>query len=214
MKYFLSACFFLIIFSENVFSQKDMQSVDIVVFSDLSAALKQADKVKHLDLSNQQIKITDEQFKKLCNIETLSLRNNNLTEVPHGIIYLSKLRSLDLSNNNIETLPWYIKKLTSLEEIYLNNEVNLNVEQSITVLNVLPKLRSLHLENDHLSTFPKNIFKLNYLENLYLNNNDIKKLPRDIKLPKNLKYIDLKMNKISELIDKENRFGKGIIIKF
>lgn len=183
-------------------------------FNKLSEALKNPKKVKRLDLTGQEVRLTDDVLKRFTNLEFLSLKDDHLSEVPHGIVYLSKLKVLDLSGNYIKELPEYIGKLKSLEEVYLNNESNLDLEQSIGVLNVLPNLRTLHLENDHLRFFPKNIVELKNLEKLYLTNNDIKELPRDIKLPKNLKLIDMKLNKLGAEIDKENRFGKGIIIEF
>jgi len=182
-------------------------------FTSLKNALKNPEIVTRIDLSNQEVQLTDAVLKQFKNIEFLSLKNDNLQEVPHGIMYLKKLKVLDLSGNEIEKLPRFLKKLTNLEEIYLNDEKNLDVDQSIGILTKLPKLKSLHLEGDHLKVIPKRVSKLNFLESLYLTNNDIKELPRNIKLPKNLKLIDLKMNEIGKQIDKENRFGKGLIIE-
>lgn len=183
-------------------------------FTSLENALKNPEIVTRIDLSNQEVQLTDAVLKQFKNIEFLSLKNDNLEEVPHGIVYLKKLKVLDLSGNDITELPRFMKKLKNLEEVYLNDETNLDVDQSIGILTKLPKLKSLHLEGDHLTTIPKSIAKLTFLESLYLTNNDIKELPRNIELPKNLKLIDLKMNEIGRQIDQENRFGKGLIIKF
>lgn len=183
-------------------------------FTKLSEALENPEAVKRLDLAGQEVNLTDDILKRFKNLEFLSLKDDHLKEVPHGIVYLSKLKVLDLSGNDISTLPRFMKKLKNLEEVFLNDETNLSVSQSLSVLNRLPKLRSLHMENDGLVELPENLFKLKSLEQLYLNNNKIEELPRNIKLPEGLKLIDLQMNEIGKEIDKENRFGKGLIIRF
>jgi Leucine-rich repeat (LRR) protein len=213
MRYSLFFLVILFLSCLSVEAQSVPENTDST-FTELNKALDHPKMVKRLNLADQDVKLSDAVLKKFSNLEYLSLKNDHLLEVPHGLVYLKKLKVLDLSGNDINELPSFMKRLRNLREVYLNNETNLDLNQAISVLDRLPKLTSLHLENDGLETIPTNVFKLRNLEKLYLNNNSIKELPRNIKFPENLKFIDLQMNEIGRQIDKENRFGKGLIIKF
>ncbi len=166
-------------------------------YSNLEEALKNAENVYRLDLSNQTPNLPpDTAWFRFKNLEYLSLRNDHLKEIPNGIGYLKNLKTLDLSGNDFKALPFSFSNLSNLRELFLNDETRMDVNQSLIMLKDLPKLSMLHLENDKLRSIPSNIFLMRNLETLYLNDNRITKIPRQLKRMKNLKYIDLHHNKL------------------
>ncbi len=177
-------------------------------FSNLSDALKNPEKVRFLNLSNQTEVIPNSVWEQFINLEYLSLKNDHLVQIPTGITTLKKLKTLDLSGNDFQTLPAEFIRLENLEELYLNDEKYMNLPKTIEVLSKLPNLKSLHLENDNLSTLPVEILEFKNLEFLYLNDNKFKEIPQ-IESLDHLKYLDLKNNNIQpELQDMKNlNFG-------
>jgi Leucine-rich repeat (LRR) protein len=184
-------------------------------FFNLNDALLTPEKVISLDLSNQNLIWENIKWEVFTNLEYLSLKNDNLTTIPDGIMRLSKLKSLDLSGNYFKTLPKTMKGLSRLEVLFLNDEKEFDLENSINVLSDLPNLKELHLENDNLKTLPKKFDKLKQLESLYLTNNKFIELPKPVMSLKHLQYLDLRKNNIdSNLQDLQNlNFGFKIDLK-
>ena len=54
-------------------------------------------------------------------LRILTLRSNQLTELPDSIQNLTQLESLDLSGNQLTSLPETIGNLTHLKTLYLSN---------------------------------------------------------------------------------------------
>lgn len=77
--------------SNSIIAQVDSSTSGKEYFS-LEEALKQAGKVKRLNLSNQQIQIPDTVWSKFTNLEYLSLKNDHLKKIPVGICNLKILR--------------------------------------------------------------------------------------------------------------------------
>lgn len=192
---------YLLFISSSIFGQNKE-------FTSIEEALENPEMVFRLNLNNQTIKLTDEEWQKFVNLEYLSLKNDQLKELPRGIGKLKTLKTLDLSGNNFKTLPNNFTKLVNLEELYLNDEKNLNLAKTLKMLAKLPKLKSLHLENDNIEALPKEILRFKNLEHLYLNDNILKKIPQ-VETLNHLKYLDLKNNNIKpELQDMKNlNFG-------
>jgi len=161
-------------------------------------ALKTPEKVYRLNLSNQKFKMPpDSIWARFSNLEYLNLKNDHLTNLPVGIGNLKNLKVLDLSGNNFKILPQSFSSLENLTEIYLNDEKKMDIDKSLLVIENLPNLRILHLENDNLKKIPENLLHFKHLEILYLNNNKFKQPPIiDLKILKNLNYIDLHDNKL------------------
>ncbi|WP_298120708.1 leucine-rich repeat domain-containing protein [Flavobacterium sp.] len=187
-------------FAQNIETEKE--------FTTLNDALKNPEKVFRLNLSNQDISISSEQWLRFVNLEYLKLKNDHLKEIPIAITKIKSLKTIDLSGNDFTNLPEEFSNLTNLEEIYLNDENNMNLPKTLSILAKLPKLKSLHLENDNISKLPNEILSFKNLENLYLNQNNFKKIP-EIQTLDHLKYLDLKDNNIKpELQDMKNlNFG-------
>lgn len=192
-------------FSQNIETEK--------VYTNIDEALKNPEKVYRLNLSNQEINLSNEQWKLFINLEYLNLKNDGLKQIPKEISNLKRLKILDLSGNEFNELPREFSNLNNLEELYLNDEKNLKLSETLKVLAKLPKLKSLHLENDNLEELPNEINKLKSLESLYLNENKFKTIP-NLKPLDHLKFLDLRKNDLKpELLDQKNlNFGFKIML--
>lgn len=182
-------------------------------FTSVKEALKNPEKVFRLDLSNQEVNLSNEEWSTFVNLESLKLKNDHLKEIPLGITNLKSLKSIDLSGNDFKTLPTEFSNLLNLEELLLNDEKNIDLPKSLSVLAKLPKLKSLHLENDNLSSLPAELLLFEKLELLNLRKNFFKEIP-NLEGLNHLQYLDLKNNNIkSELQDIQN-INFGVKINF
>jgi len=145
--------------------------------------------------SNRFDMLSDDMWTKFENLEYLSLKNDHLKEIPAGIGKLKNLKVLDLSGNDFTVLPQSFSNLENLQEIYLNDEIEMDVNQSLSTIKDLPNLKVLHLENDNLESIPQNLLNLTQLEALYLNKNSFHKIPIELDGLSNLNFIDFHDNK-------------------
>lgn len=182
-------------------------------FTTISEALKNPEKVYRLNLSNQDIKLANEDWSKFVNLEYIKLNNDHLIEIPSGITTIKSLKSIDLSGNDFKKLPESFSNLTNLEEVFLNDEKNIDLPKTLEILAKLPKLKSLHLENDNLSSLPSEILLLKNLEFLYLNQNKFKEIPR-LEPLNHLKFLDLSNNKIKPEFQDIQNINFGFKIHF
>jgi len=190
---------FLLVFiflSKNSEAQSNLDSIQVKKeYSSLEEALKNPKNVYRLDLSNQNLELSDSIWSSFTNLQYLSLKNDHLKQIPKGIGYLKNLQVLDLSGNDFKTLPSTFSNLTNLQELFLNDDKYFNFKKSIPILSALPNLKSLHIENDGLKSLPKSMYKLSRLESLYLNDNQFKRIPIELKGLKNLQFLDFHNNK-------------------
>lgn len=181
---------------KNAKAQSALDSIQLnKEFFSLDEALKNPENVYRIDLSNQNLQISDTIWSKFTNLQYLSLKNDHLKQIPAGIGYLKNLKVLDLSGNDFKVLPSTFINLTKLQELFLNDDKYLKFKKNIPILSTLPNLKSLHIENDGLKSLPKDIYRLSHLESLYLNNNQFKQLPIELEGLKNLQYLDFHDNK-------------------
>ena len=145
--------YFIIVINSFGQDQVDYRSKE-KIYTTLEEALKNPNAVFKLNLSNQDLKISHENWLKFKNLEYLKLTSDHLKSLPKEILELKNLKTLDISSNDFETLPDDFAKLENLEELYLNDEKKLNLPKTLKMLSKMPKLKSLHLENDNLTKFP------------------------------------------------------------
>jgi len=131
------------------------------------------------------------EFKKLRNLELLSLSSCSLNDLPEPITELHRLKYLNLSQNKIGDFSCKVGKLDSLIELNL----------SWNKIQILPKeianlcfLEILNLSCNKITSFPFVITSLYKLQEIDLSNNDIKELPVEILNLKNLRTINLMSN--------------------
>jgi Leucine-rich repeat (LRR) protein len=182
-------------------------------FTSIKEALKNPEKVIQLDLSNQKVELSNEEWSRFINLESLKLKNDHLKEIPLGITTLKSLKSIDLSGNDFKTLPNEFSNLLNLEELLLNDETNIDLPKSLSVLVKLPKLKSLHLENDNLSSLPAELLLFKDLESLNLRKNLFKEIP-NLEGLNHLQYLDMKNNNIKSELQHIQNINFGVKINF
>jgi len=75
-----------------------------------------------LNLNYNKLKTLTKQVENFKNLEELSLRSNDFTNIPGAVLELEKLRRLDMSNNRLTHVhPLLCSRLLFLETLLLNN---------------------------------------------------------------------------------------------
>jgi hypothetical protein len=146
-------------------------------------------------LSNQVIKnnlIKGYENKKNYLEQTeVIINNQNLTEIPKGLLVLQNLESINIHSNSFNKFP---------KDIFN-----------------FPKLKNLTIGFNGIDSIPKRIIEMQNLETLAINGNNIKDLPNELlQLPK-LEYIHIKENKFDSIKLKkivERYKSKGIEIQY
>lgn len=147
-----------------------------------------------LDLyGNYGIEITPEEFKKLVNLQYLSLEICRLTSLPFTSVNLQKLY---IGYNRFTEVPKEVCNLINLQVLGLqgNDLVTLPKE-----LENLVNLRKLYLESNKFIELPKVVCSFTNLQELGLKCNDLTYLPNEIGNLENLQKLDLTYNNIVEL---------------
>jgi len=166
-----------------------------------------------LDLAIIEFASITEQFRHL---ESLTLYNNRIQDIPTLIASLPNLKELRLDNNNIGQLPEQLGALTQLEKFQVSNNQLCELPSSITQLT---NLTELDLSNNQFSYFPLPIYTAKQISIqaddinemmpvtnpfikiriLSLKNNQIKEIPDYIGLFPNLERLYLDGNKIQKV---------------
>ncbi|NXU21523.1 TLR1 protein, partial [Pardalotus punctatus] len=98
-----------------------------------------AESLTELDLSSNQL--ADAVFECLpANIKKLGLQNNQISNVPKGVVELKSLEELNLASNRLADLPG-CSDFTSLQ--FLNVEMNLILTPSADFFQSCPRVREL-----------------------------------------------------------------------
>ncbi|XP_054828986.1 malignant fibrous histiocytoma-amplified sequence 1 homolog isoform X2 [Eublepharis macularius] len=167
---------------------------------------------KEVTLSTLRLKVLPSTVLQNNCIESLNLDRNKLKHL-NGISKLCNLKTLILSKNEITDFPEEIKNLVHLEKLELNqNQIRVIPEG---VFSCFPKLKHLRLNNNRLDALPKDltvcsntlqylnlssnlfpaiplvVLELKRLEEFYVQNNMVRQLPVAL-----FKDLPLKMFKV------------------
>jgi Leucine-rich repeat (LRR) protein len=154
-----------------------------------------------------------EQF---AHLESLTLYNNRIQDMPALIAAVPNLKELCLDNNNLRQLPEELGALTQLEKLHVSNNQLYELPSSI---NQLTNLTELDLSSNQFSCFPllmhtarKINIQTDEIDNvtpiknpfvkmraLFLKNNQLRKIPDCIGAFTNLERLYLDNNKIYKL---------------
>lgn len=154
--------------------------------------------IEELYLSRCNIKtLLPTAFTKLDSIVFISLADNLLESLPHGIFNkLDSLEELDLSSNSLRNLPRHIFDNTSIANL------NLRYNEISTRLNIAStSLQKLDLSYNKLINVNDLMFtELKSISNLNLKGNVIRKIHHGAFSPlKDLRHIDLSFNEIEQV---------------
>jgi hypothetical protein len=166
--------------------------------------------------------------RELMKMESLELRNRNLSEIPDEVQYLAGLQKINLGqnpnldfenaieilaqipnlqilylhSNKLTTLPNSIGNLKNLQTLYLGNNPSLNFDSVLKILVQIPNLQTFCLNSNQLTILPNSIKNLTNLQSLCLGENPNLNFASAFKILSqipNLQTLDLSWNKRKEL---------------
>jgi Leucine-rich repeat (LRR) protein len=103
------------------------------------------------------------------------------TSLEKALSSTEKVTFLNLSHQKIKTIPTSISKLQDLEILWLDDNPDIDLNQTCKTLRTLPKLRALVISGCHIDTLPKYIALLRHLTVLDLSDNP--KIRLDLGIP-------------------------------
>ena len=127
--------------------------------------IKNLENLRHLNLSNNQIKhLNEDLFLKLNQLETLNLSHNLLENLPKFSPENKRLAILNLSHNQLETLQDFPIELENLSHI--------------------------DLSSNQFTTFPDTLLQLNSLKFIIIDSNQLTEIPNQLSQLHKLKGLD------------------------
>ncbi|RSK37460.1 leucine-rich repeat domain-containing protein [Hymenobacter metallilatus] len=168
-------------------------------YNNLRLALKEAGKVKSLDLDSYAYRYREfngedsydtlyARLGELYNLEELSLEASYLPALPPGFTKLKRLKKLNLSYNRLTQFPTDLYQLDSLEELNLERNWLDSIPPSIRQME---RLRVLNLSSNQLTQYPEAVNALANLRELHLGNANIRRLPLSTRQLQNLEVMDV-----------------------
>ncbi len=149
-----------------------------------------------LSLRSNELSQLPPEIGQLNNLTTLNLRFNALSQLPPEIGQLANLTHLDLRFNALSQLPPEIGQLANLTHLDLaDNELS----QLPPEIGQLANLTHLDLRSNELSQLPPEIGQLAKLDTLNLRFNALSQLPPEIGQLANLTHLSLANNELSQL---------------
>jgi hypothetical protein len=131
---------------------------------------------------------------KFAQMQTLSMKDANLQQLPKEIVFFKNLQSLDLYENHLTSLPSELGSLSRLETLNLSRN---QFKTFPTVVCNLRGLRSLDITNNLLTTLPTEIELLTNLVVLALSVNRLVCLPHSLYNLTSLQRLDLSSNRLT-----------------
>ncbi len=113
----------------------------------------------------------------ISSMETLDLKQLNLTRLPSEIGNFRRVNNLNLDQNKLSTLPSEIGNLQALRSLSVNHNTLTTLPPQITSLR---RLGNLSLNHNHLTTLPSDIGSLRQMVFLDLSHNSISQIPSSI----------------------------------
>ena len=172
-------------------------------FKDMSS--DKLSNLQSLSLRNTHITELPSSIGELSNLQSLSLRNTHITELPSSIGELSNLQSLDLGNTQIKELPSFIGELSNLQSLDLGGT---QITELPSFIGELSNLQLLYLSGTQITELPLSIGELSNLQLLNLFGTQITKLPSSIGKLSNLQSLHLSYTQIKELPSSIGKLSK------
>ncbi|PCJ86729.1 MAG: hypothetical protein COA57_05835 [Flavobacteriales bacterium] len=167
---------------------------NLPVYTDVEDALRDANMVYKLDLSNRGMADFPREVFKMPELSVLILNGNLIREIPSEIKKLKKLQVVSLTRNRLNKLPPEFYQLTNLVELNLNYN---RIETISSDIGYLSKLRWLKLAHNRLDSLPEDIGFLPELEELTLNDNRLPEVFEAIYGLSKLRVLPLNNNRIT-----------------
>ena len=187
---------FLFLFSANGQTDEEIDFSGAPVYRNLSKALRNADHVYSLNLSDKGLTEFPAEILNLKELRYLVLDSNKISNIPAQINTLQKLKCLSLANNMIRELPQSIGDLGELQYLYLDHNIISNLTSGIFRLH---NLKELFVNDNKLDSLSFEIRSLQKLDKLVASDNQLVSIPDEIGHSYNLKVLSLGNNHIREL---------------
>ncbi|KAH9630895.1 hypothetical protein HF086_014636 [Spodoptera exigua] len=181
--------------------------VNITVIADLT--------IEVLNLSRCNIEfIENGSFRDLQEMRVLDLSHNKLTSsnlsphafegrfAPEEYEPLASMRILNLAYNDLHSLNQDLfEHMPELEELDLSGNPLTTIDHvTLVAISSLPMLKVLRMRSCELDEIPSKFLHTPlYLENLDLSDNKLTAVPQELEEAKNLVYLNLNQNPISQL---------------
>lgn len=149
---------------------------------------------------NKSIKTYPQELAELPKLRYISLRFNNLKQLPIVLAKLKKLETLILANNRfLASTKWeYLTKMKALKVLDLSYALQ-NLSTLPKVIGEISSLKELNISGNKLKYLPVELKKLSSLEKLYCEINDFEEFPKIItQLPK-LKELQIPAKALQDL---------------
>lgn len=127
------------------------------IYTDLQEALKEPEKVYHLDLSKKKLQDFPMEVLKFTNLRSLKLYKNRIDSIPNEISQLKNLGELNVGMNDLTKFNVNICQLTNLEKLVLNQN---EIEEIPAEIKNLTKLVHLDMWDNNLFVIPDEIGEL------------------------------------------------------
>ncbi len=167
---------------ENIFSLKNLKKLN---FNGNFVYLK-AEMAQRTRFENFSEKIIN-----LKNLQSLSIINSKITEIPAFFKQLTQLEELDFRSNDIKDLPFLLSEMPNLAKLVLNGNKKLLIDK---IFNNKNNLRELELIACNLKNVPESILNCEKLEKLNLFANKLEFLPEKILQLPNLLELEIDKN--------------------
>lgn len=126
--------------------------------------------LRALDLSENSTWQNDSAWPILPKLEWLSLRGNQLTELPAGIDQLVHLRFLDLGENRFERVPPELKNLPNLQVLFMDRNPLDSLNEDFSELSKLAvfdcwdcQIKFIHPQISEMKALQRMDLRRNYL---------------------------------------------------
>ncbi len=117
-------------------------SQNFKVYSYWDEAMKEPEKVQHLDLALKQLKELPADIEKFVNLEILELSFNHLTDLPVELAKLEKLRVLDISGcRRMKNVPSVVKNIPNLKELKILEIPEWSTAKKEAIVKEFPNLK-------------------------------------------------------------------------
>jgi len=126
------------------------------------------------------------------------LDENEISEIPNEIGYLSKLTKFSMRKNKLSIISESIGCLRALTELDLSGNATLE-RLPLDVIGDCRALTSLDLSRCNFERIPEAVANLTNLEKLDLSNNTLKELPIEMGRLKKLKHLNVERNNLKLL---------------
>lgn len=152
--------------------------------------------VYHLKLIAQNLREVPKEVKEMPNLHTLVLSDNKIPALGDALKNASQLQVIDLDNNDLREIPVAaLRPCSQLQELDIRGN---NIEQIPTDLAELKYINVLDIGDNKVPSIDSTLY-LPYLLKFRADENRLESVPGFLRQCKNLEYLNLNHNRISNL---------------